>query len=239
MRNAAGQSIHPVTRLVATIFAIASIFINHDLLLSCGAYLILFLLLLLNVKLLRSHVRFLLVVGLPFLAMFTLVYVVFLNNDPQGSFPDGFSFAAFVFLRLVLLTSVLQLFFFIPQNLLFATFSYYRLNGNLLYIWVGANVVWTDIASRSDQIITARYSRGLVANRNFLNRLKQLPYVIKPLLAGIFVTAFERSSSWKQKNILKHIEEMPRENFSFSFLRDILILLASVSWFTLSILTIS
>lgn len=85
------------------------------------------------------------------------------------------------------------------------------MKGESLITVLGAFTVWTDVSYRSEKIITARFARGFVGRRTIINKAKQFPFVLVPLVVGILRTSTERADSWGQKNILQLVEKSTTE----------------------------
>jgi energy-coupling factor transporter transmembrane protein EcfT len=159
-------------------------------------------------NILLAQLRIIFIVGLPFLLMLGLVYGIILAETPPKEYSSGWLYSLTLFARIMAITIVVQKCLLIPENQLLQTLRYWRISGAYLLIWLGANVVIEDVYKKTDKILTARYARGLVKNRSLHNRIVQLPFLLRPLIVGIFRTAIERSNSWKQKNILMIMGDM-------------------------------
>jgi hypothetical protein len=112
--------------------------------------------------------------------------------------------------------------------------------GHLLIIILSSFSVWKGFSSRAERIINARLSRGYLKNRSFFNRVKQVPHVLKPLLASTLIQALERAASWKQRDLFTEINQIktssiPKVTYAGWF--NILTILSIGTWFLLVIKT--
>lgn len=147
----------------------------------------------------KRHLNLLLFAFVPIYLSFVLLYIVVLKEG-------NWQFIHLKILKLLLLTSVIQITLAIPSNQLISTFKKWGLKGETLITVLGAFTVWTDVTYRSEKIITARFARGFVGKRNRINTAKQFPFVLVPMVVGILRTATERADSWTQKNILQLVK---------------------------------
>lgn len=147
----------------------------------------------------KRHLNLLLFAFVPIYLSFVLLYIVVLKEG-------NWQFIHLKVLKLLLLTSAIQITLSIPANQLISTFKKWGLKGETLITVLGAFTVWTDVTYRSEKIITARFARGFVGKRNRINTAKQFPFVLVPLVVGILRTATERADSWTQKNILQLVK---------------------------------
>jgi energy-coupling factor transporter transmembrane protein EcfT len=101
---------------------------------------------------------------------------------------------------------------------------------------IGAFTVWADIKRRSEQIIIARFSRGFISKRNFLNTAKQFPHVLVPLIIGILRTSIERSETWIRWNIINLISTKRTKYEEYSVTVNVAIALITVLCLTIGII---
>jgi energy-coupling factor transporter transmembrane protein EcfT len=137
-------------------------------------------------------------------------------------------------LKLIIFTSVFQLTLLIPPEILITTFKKWGLKGEALLTILGAFTVWADIKTRTDKILSARFARGFIEERTFLNKARQLPYVLVPLVIGIIRTAIERADSWEQKNILHLLKNHKVMEPEYPFVFNGFILAGITCWFILA-----
>jgi hypothetical protein len=178
---------------------------------------------------LKVHFKFLLVVILPMSAMLSFLFWVILHNTI-----DNFGSVLQTILKLIIYTTVFQVTLLIPANQLYSTFKMWGLKGSTLITTLGSYIVWVDIVNRSDKILTARFARGFIAKRTLITNLKQLPYLLIPLIIGIIRTATERSESWDQKKMLYRIEVMKPQRIQYNSYLNICILIPSTIWLVIN-----
>jgi len=218
-------SIHPYIRLIFLIGSIAgTILINKPALLLLF-YATLILPLFVFSGQIKKHINLLLFGMLPIFLSFVLLYIIVLNGNN-----GGWDFIVLKILKLSLFTSVVQITLSIPSDNLIHTFKKWRFNGDSLITVLGAFTVWADVNYRAGKIITARFSRGFIGKRTIINKAKQFPFVLVPLVIGILRTATERAESWEQKNILHLLENVEIEKSNYSIYLNALLLFVSICW---------
>ncbi|MFN8429789.1 MAG: ATP-binding cassette domain-containing protein [Spirosomataceae bacterium] len=192
-------SINPYIRLLFLAGSLTGILlINKIELLLCFYFIVIVPLFVLNGQIKRL-LNLLLFAFIPIYLSFILLYIVVLKEG-------NWQFIHLKILKLLMLTSAIQIMLSIPANQLISTFKKWGLKGETLITVLGAFTVWTDVSYRSEKIITARFARGFVGKRNRVNTAKQFPFVLVPLVVGILRTATERADSWTQKNIFQLIK---------------------------------
>ncbi len=232
-------TVHPYVRLTAAILAITGSVIAKDMYQLLIGWLFLIVPFVIITGTIKKHLSFLLYAILPIVIMLLFVYAFILPNFQNGkniySTITGVEFALTTVLKLILFTSVLQLVLHIPNEELFTTLKCWGIKGDGLVIYFGALTIWADVKMKANKIIDARFARGLVKSRSVLNRLKQVPYVIRPLITGILLSSLERSQSWKQKKILLRLENLKGDDLKYSFGFNLLLLLICLLWIIMSI----
>lgn len=192
-------SINPYIRLLFLAGSLTGILlINKIEWLLCFYFIVIIPLFVLSSQI-KRHLNLLLFAFVAIYLSFILLYIVVLKEG-------NWQFIHLKILKLLLLTSAIQITLSIPANQLISTFKKWGLKGETLITVLGAFTVWTDVTYRSEKIITARFARGFVGKRNRINTAKQFPFVLVPLVVGILRTATERADSWGQKNILQLIK---------------------------------
>lgn len=177
----------------------------------------------------KRHLNLLLFAIVPIYLSFILLYIIILKEE-------NWDFIHLKVLKLILFTSVIQLTLSIPAEQLITTFKKWRLKGETLITVLGAFTVWTDVSYRSEKIITARFARGFVGKRTIINKAKQFPFVLVPLVVGILRTSTERADSWEQKNILQLVEKNMVEESNYPIELNLILVLISLSWLLISIM---
>jgi hypothetical protein len=139
----------------------------------------------------------------------------------------GWDFIFLKTLKILDLTSIFQIALTIKPDSLFSTFSKIGIKGEKLITVIGAFTVWADIKRRSEQIITARFARGFVGKRSYINIAKQFPYIMIPLIIGILRTSIERSRTWTQWNIVDLINNKKQKKQEFPVFANLAIALVT------------
>lgn len=190
------NNLHPRCRLIFLIGSLASILLIVNILQLIIFYTLFILPLIIVLNNFRTHLRLLFFGIIPIFLSFILLYIVVLNGRN-----GGWLFINLKCLKILCLTSLFQIALTIPPNLLITTFKKWGFKGDSLLTLIGSFTVWAEVKTKSNQIITARFARGFIGNRSFINKAKQLPHVLIPLIIGIIRTATERVEVWKQREI--------------------------------------
>lgn len=178
----------------------------------------------------KAHFKFILVVVLPMTLMLFFLFGVVLHKTI-----DNFASVIQTILKLINYTTIFQVVLLIPPNQVYYTFKSWGMKGGTLVTFLGSYIVWVDITNRSDKILTARFARGFITERTFLTRLKQIPYLLIPLIIGIMRTAVERSESWKQKGLLYRIQNLNIKKIHYSIILNSLIFIIAMAWLIINI----
>lgn len=232
----------PRARGAAAAAAIVGTLISNDLHLLLLAWLGILLPLTIAGGIARQHMKFVTVFLGPVTAALLLVWgwmVAAPPGMPVGSSPEeGLSFGCMVALRLTVLGGVIQLCFLtISPEQLIATVRCWGLRGEGLVIVAGTLALGPELRLRSDQVLTARYARGLVPNRSFSNRLRQLPFLLRPLLAWVLRSAIQRSEIWHQRGLLARLQTLPVEPCAGSSTGSAFFVFLAFSWLVYNIAT--
>jgi energy-coupling factor transporter transmembrane protein EcfT len=222
--------INPYIRLIFLVCCIAGTILINNILWLIGCYVVIILPLFLYGCQTMKHIKLMLFGMLPIYLSFILLYIIILNGSN-----GGWEFVNLKLLKLVLFTSVIQLTLLIPDQYLISTFKLWGLKGEALITVLGAFTVWTDVNYRADKIVTARFSRGFIKKRTALQKIKQFPYVLIPLVVGIIRTATERAESWEQKDIMYLVEVNKSEKVQSPLFLNIGIFVVSISCLLLGI----
>lgn len=224
-------SIHPYIRLAFLAGGIVGTTLVNELTSLLIFYSVLIVPVFLFSDQLKKHMNFMLFGMLPIFLSFILLYIIIL----KGSNGD-WGFINLKMMKLILVTSVIQITLSIPSEDLIHTFKKWGIKGEALITVLGAFTVWADITYRSEKIITARFSRGFVGKRTIFNKVKQFPFVMVPLVIGILRTSTERAESWEQKNILQLVNKVQTEKLNFPLPLNVILLITSLCWLLLGIL---
>ncbi|MCC8147206.1 MAG: hypothetical protein LIO93_12410 [Bacteroidales bacterium] len=115
------------------------------------------------------------------------------------------------------------------------TLKKWKIKGEALITVLGAFTVWTDVSNRAQKILTARFSRGFIRERTVIQKIKQFPFVLIPLVIGVLRTSTERAESWEQKDIIYLMEINESDSIKTSLFLNVFLLAASCTWLIISI----
>lgn len=221
--------LHPYIRLLFLICGLTGILlINKIEWLLCFYFIVIISLFVFSGQI-KKHLNLLLFAIVPIYLSFILLYIIILKEE-------NWDFIHLKVLKLILLTSVIQITLSIPAEQLISTFKKWRLKGEALITVLGAFTVWTDVSYRSEKIITARFARGFVGKRTIINKAKQFPFILVPLVVGILRTSTERADSWEQKNILQLVEKSTTEKSNYPIGLNLILVSVSLSWLLIIIM---
>jgi hypothetical protein len=223
--------IHPYIRLYFLIGTLISIILFHQVkhqLLLYGALILPLVIFTSNVKI---HLRLLLFGILPISLTFILIYIIILIGS-NGSW----DFICLKILKILNITSIFQIALTIKPGEMLSTFKKVGIKGEKLITLMGTFSVWTDIKRRSEQIVVARFARGFIGKRNFINTAKQLPYVLVPLIIGILRTSVERSQAWIQWDVVALINNRESKKYEYSIVANLIIGLLTTLFIVFGIL---
>ncbi|MDD2798779.1 MAG: energy-coupling factor transporter transmembrane component T [Bacteroidales bacterium] len=220
-------SIHPYTRICFLALGITgTIFANRITILSLYWLFTLIPFFVINRKLV-SHIKVLLFVFLPIYLSYILIYV--------WASKFGFDYVSFRVAKLMVFATVIQIFFSFKSNEQIDTFLKWKFKGNLLLVILGTFSVIDDIVKQSDKIVTARYARGFIKDRNIYNTIKQIPQTLVPLFAIAIRTSIERSDSWERKDMLSLLSNWEQKRYRTHYLSDIWILITTTLYLVISL----
>lgn len=222
---------HPYVRLLFLINCTTGTFFINKTYLLLIFYLLLILPLFILSAQFKKHFKLILFGIFPIYLSFILLYIVVLKSSK-----GDWDFIHLKMLKLILLTSIVQLTLSIPSENLIPTFKMWRLKGESLITILGSFTVWADVNYRAEKIITARFSRGFIRKRTIFNKAKQFPFILVPLVIGILRTSIERAESWEQKNILQLVEANKLEKINYPILSNGLLLVISLFWLIIGFL---
>lgn len=79
------------------------------------------------------------------------------------------------------------------------------LSGDALAVVMGAIVLVPELAVRVQQVVTARYARGLFGRAHPLDRVRHLPYLLRPLIGWSLRSAIQRSELWQHRSLVARL----------------------------------
>jgi hypothetical protein len=209
-------NIHPYIRLFFLFGTISSIILFHQTWILGLLYVLFILPLIFLTAIFRNHIRLLIFGILPISLTFILIYVLILKGTN-----GGWDFILVKIFKILDITSVFQIALTIKSDALFSTFRKIGIKGESLITVIGAFTVWADIKRRSEQIITARFARGFIGKRSYINIAKQFPYIMVPLIIGILRTSIERSQTWTQWDIVDLINNRKLKSEEFPVITNL------------------
>ena len=198
--------IHPVARGLATLFGIAGTVLADDIVPLLIMWLVVIVPSITATGILKRHGRMLLSTILPLGLLLILVRGWISGTPPDiltGSDPGvNIGYAMTIVLQLTVFVGMFQLCFYsIPQSQLLSIFWHWGIRGNLLIIAIVTFTIWQELKMRTGQILTARYARGLMPDRRLIMRIRQVPYLLRPLLALSLRDTIRRSEFWVQRQL--------------------------------------
>lgn len=188
----------------------------------------------------KPYMQFLVSVLLPVGIALLLVWVLLLGappGKPTGSdIYGGAIFAITIILRLAILGGITQIAFLtLSHQQLILTLRSWGLKGEGLIIVLGCFALLPEMKLRANQILTARLARGLATNNSVYNRLMQVPFLLRPLIAWTLKSAINRSEMWRQRNVYHQAMLVPIVRESSSMVAGLLYTSATAVWFIYNI----
>lgn len=219
--------IHPFVRILFLVFVVAGTIMNNLLYQLGLAYIVIIVPLILLAGLFKNHLKLLFLGMVPIFLSFVLLYQIILHYP--------WIFTGMKIAKLLIITTSFQIALSIPQEIMLATFKKWKIGSETKITLIGAYSVWADILSRTNLILTARFARGFIPTRNFVNTIRQVPYVFIPLVTGIMRTSTERATSWEEKDILSLIDRYESRESIFPFFFNLLIFIVSTIWLIIGV----
>ena len=222
--------INPYIRILFLLCSVVGILLIDNIVAYIGYYFIVILPVFIYSGQIKKHLQLLLFGMIPIFLSFILLYIIVLKGK-DGSWD-------FIYLRtmkLVIVTSVIQLTLLIPSSYMASTFQKWKIKGEALITVLGAFTVWTDVSNRTQKILIARFSRGFIKERTIIEKIKQFPFVLIPLVIGVLRTSMERAESWEEKDILYLMEINKTENISSSSFLNSFLIAVSCIWIILGV----
>jgi hypothetical protein len=224
-------NIHPYIRLLLLVGIIGSVILYRHIFQLGLLYIAFIIPLILLMGITRNHVRLLLFGIVPIAFTFILIYILILSGNKENWY-----FIIVKILKILAITSIFQVVLTFESGALYPTFRKLGLKGESLITVIGAFTVWADIKRRSEQIIIARFARGFISKRNFINTAKQFPFILVPLIIGILRTSIERSETWIRWDIIALISRKRAKYEEYSVTVNVAIALITVLCLTIGII---
>lgn len=234
------SGVHPIARGVAVLLGSAGAVIADDPFAMALAWLIALVPIFALSRTLNKHLRFVITFLLPLFLALTFVWGYLVGAPPSAPLGSdrlgGLNYAGVIITRLLLLVGLFQAAFLtLPDNQFVLTLRAWGLRGSTLAVVVSAFVLWPELRLRANQVLTARFARGLVPNRKPITRLKQLPYLIRPMLIWSFRSAIQRAELWQQRQLLERMARTAAP-VPYSVWQSTLILLVAIVWLVTSVM---
>ena len=143
----------------------------------------------------------------------------------------GLTFAMLVVLRLLVASGISQLCILaIPSHELPQVLSVCGIKGDLLASVVAAFALVPELELRTQQVLTARYARGLSKNRSFFGLMAHIPLLLRPVLTWTLRSSIHRSELWSQRRLIERLEARSSD-LRWSMLASIVWLVPACAWF--------
>lgn len=223
--------IHPYTRILLLVTGIAGCLLCNNVYVLLIFWLSFIFPMAIATNNFKTHIKFLAIAVLPMFIMLSFSYWLIVRDF------HNYVSVLFTVLNIIICTSLIQIALIIPSEDILTTFRMWGLKKGALVTITGSYIVWVDIVSRADKIVTARFARGFIGKRTAWSKIKQLPHLLIPLIIGIMRTATERSASWEQKKMVSRIESMPISPINKSVKFNLLISLIALYWFLHNLIT--
>ncbi len=154
----------------------------------------------------KSATRFLLRLWLPLALGLALVWGFAVRGSPTTasgtSIASGLKYAGLVAIRLAALAALFQAAFLSLRGLRLAQhWSRLGLPATAVAGLVSIFQLWPDFARRTDQVVAARCARGLMTDRSFLTRAKQLPFAFRTLFLSTLGSSLDRATRWQAEGL--------------------------------------
>jgi energy-coupling factor transporter transmembrane protein EcfT len=225
---------HPIVRMLSGALGVLAAFLTSDLwLLIAAVAAISTLVVIAGIG--KRYASLCLRVFLPLAAGLLLVWGGVMGAPPGSPIGSnrigGLMFATLVVLRLVVASGISQLCILaIPSHELPQVLSVCGIKGDLLASVVAAFVLVPELELRTQQVLTARYARGLSKNRNSWGLVAHIPMLLRPVLTWTLRSAVQRSELWSQRRLIERLEARS-SGLQWSMAASILWLLPGCAWF--------
>ena len=128
-----------------------------------------------------------------------------LHSAPQA----GVMFALTVATRLALVSALLYAVIATESaSEVRQTLRGWGLQGDALAVVIGAIVLFPELAVRGQQVVTARYARGLIGRAHPFDRVRHLPYLLRPLVGWSLRSAIQRSELWQHRSLVSRLSAL-------------------------------
>lgn len=224
---------HPWIRFLACLAGVTVTFVTHSLpLLLAGIGGVAVMSVIGGVG--QPFLRFSVYIVAPVAAALWVVWALIVGAPPGmpiGAAPDaGRDYALVVALRLMMVGGLLQMALLtIGADDLPATMYAVGLRESAVVLAMATFAVFPELKMRADQIVTARYARGLAGRRRWISGIQQLPYIFRPLLVWMLRSAIQRAEAWQQRGL-----SFRRSALRCSWPRSAALVVLSTGWAALA-----
>ena len=143
----------------------------------------------------------------------------------------GLAFGMLIVLRLLVASAVSQLCILaIPSQELPHVLSACGVKGDMLVSVVAAFALVPELELRTQQVLTARYARGLSKNRSFWRLMAHIPLLLRPVLAWTLRSSIYRAELWSERRLVERLKAGSSE-LAWSRQANIAWLLPAFAWF--------
>jgi energy-coupling factor transporter transmembrane protein EcfT len=182
----------------------------------------------------QACIKFLLHLWIPLTAGLIVVCGLAVRGTPDippgTDMLAGFRYAGLISLRLAALAALFQAAFLTLRGLRLAYHcSHLGLPPSAVAGLVSIFQLWPDFHRRTDQVVAARCARGLMTDRRFITRVKQLPFAFRTLFLSTLGSSLDRASRWQAEHLPERLVAAARSREKRGSP------LASLFWFLLSL----
>lgn len=192
-------------------------------------------------KKLSEFVRFGWTTLVPIGSVLVFIWGFVRRGAPGGepSLEGGLFFAVFTTMRLALLGAIfLVTVLALSPDRLTDLLNTFGIRGRALAVLVSCVNLWSDFHHLIRQVYIARCARGLMPNRKFTTRARQLPYAVRTLFISALTYSLERTETWESSGLIDRLDrlgnrQIPGDDSRFI---GILLLALSIAWATAAVL---
>jgi hypothetical protein len=189
-----------------------------------------------------AFVKFAIAVLVPVGLVSVLVWGVLVKAAPgdlhRGASSAGYAFTALVVARLATIAAVTQLTVLTLSPSEWPAFlRSLGVRGVPLIAALGAMVALPELRIRAQQVVEARMARGKMTHRGLVDKARQFPQLLRPLVTWSLRTALHRSQMWVERGIVDRLDCLAARRSPSRRVDDIALLMVAVVWFILQCAT--
>ena len=152
----------------------------------------------------------------------------------ERSVEAGILFAILTILRLALLGAIfLAAVLTLSPERLIHLLQTFGIRDRALAIIVSVLNLWPDFQHHVEQIYAARCARGLMPDRRFLTRMRQLPHAVRTLFISAITYSLDRADAWESSGLLDRLDRLgdySQASKDCSRIAGFLLLALSIAW---------